>query len=131
MSGWEPNLLRLSSAWSMGILPPMCPASGISPWGVSRSAAPYFGILWDNTSMSSVGRGEEAVGSEFIAESLRDPSEEDTSGWDLAGLHMHVWHYNYEVKSHEKYYRVRILTISPGACPWAATPPCCRRRVVE
>ena len=40
-----------------------------------------------------------AVGSEFIADSLKDPSEDDTSGWALAGLHT-VQHYkqNYEAK---------------------------------
>ena len=94
MSGWEPNLLRLSSAQSMGMLLPMCPEFGILPWGVSRAASPCSGALWDHTSMSSTGRGEVVIGSEFIAESLRDPSEEDTSGWDLAGLHMRVRRYN-------------------------------------
>ena len=43
--------------------------------------------LWDNTSVSSAGRGEVAVGSEFIADSLKDPSEDDTPGWALAGLY--------------------------------------------
>ena len=44
--------------------------------------------------MLSVGRGEEAVGSEslFIANGSKDPSEEDTSLWDLEGLHDHVRH---------------------------------------
>ena len=94
MSGWEPGLLRLPSAQSVGILRPVCPASGILPWGVSRVTSPCSGSLWDNTSVSSAGRGEVAVRSEFIAESLKDPSEEDTSGWALAGLHMRVRRYN-------------------------------------
>ena len=48
---------------------------------------PRSGSLWDNTSVSSAGRGEVAIGSEFIADSLKDPSEDNTSGWALAGLH--------------------------------------------
>ena len=56
--------------------------------GVSRATSPCSGILWDHTSVSSAGRGEVAVGSEFIAESLRDPSEDNTSGWTLTGLHI-------------------------------------------
>ena len=46
--------------------------------------------LWEplgNTSVSSACQGEVAVGSEFIADSLKDPSKDDTSGWALAGLH--------------------------------------------
>ena len=61
---------------------------------VSRIASPCSGSLSDDTSVSSAGRGEVAVGSEFIAESLKDPSEEDTLGWALAGLHMRVRRYN-------------------------------------
>ena len=62
--------------------------------GRLQSHLPCSGSLWDNTSVSSVGRGVVAIGSEFIAESLKDPSEEDTSGWTLAGLHIHVRRYN-------------------------------------
>ena len=55
---------------------------------------PLGHISINNTSVSSAGLGEEAVGSEslFITDGPRDPSEEDTSMWDLAGLHMHVRH---------------------------------------
>ena len=45
----------------MGVLPPMRPTSRILPWGVSGTAAFCFGILRDNTSVSSAGRGEVAV----------------------------------------------------------------------
>ena len=58
------------------------------PWGASRSTSPRSGSLWDNTSVSSTGRGVVAVESEFISESLKDPSQDDTSGWALAGLHI-------------------------------------------
>ena len=73
----------------------MCPATGVSPRGVSGTVSPWPGILRDNTSVSSAGRGEEAVGSEslFITDGSRDPSEEeDISMLDLAGLQVHVWH---------------------------------------
>ena len=40
-----------------------------------------------------------AVGSEFTAESLKDPSEDDTLGWTLAGLHTSsALQQNYEVE---------------------------------
>ena len=44
--------------------------------------------------MSSVGRGEEAVGSEsmFISDGPKDSSNEDTLIWALDGLHDHVQH---------------------------------------
>ena len=79
-----------------GGLPPMCPATGITPRGVSGTVSHGPSILRDNTSVSFAGLGEEAIGSEslFIADRLRDPPEEDMSVWDLARLHEHVWHDN-------------------------------------
>ena len=73
----------------------MCPATGVSPEGVSRTVSPWPGILRDNTSVSSVALGEETVGRDslFIANGSRDPSEEeDISMLDWAGLQVHVWH---------------------------------------
>ena len=58
----------------------------------------YLPLAWypsNNTSVSSVALGEEAIGSEsmFIADVSRDPSEEeDISMLDLARLQVHVWH---------------------------------------
>ena len=78
----------------MGVSPP-CVLGGWDPaWGHLQSCLPWSRILWDNTSVSSAGLGEEAVGSDslLIADGSRDSSEEDTSMWDLAGLHMHVRH---------------------------------------
>ena len=93
VTSWEPGLLWLPSSQSMGVSPPMCLAPGILPWGVSGTVAPYSGILWDNTSVSSAGRGEVAVGSESISDALKDPSEEDTPRLDPAGLHIRVRRY--------------------------------------
>ena len=72
---------RVSYVWD--------PASGRLQSHLPRSVS-----LWDNTSVSSARLGEVAVGSKFIAESLKDPSEEDTSGWTLAGLYIRVQCYN-------------------------------------
>ena len=87
-------MLRTPSSESMGVFPPMSPAPGILPWGASRTISPWPGNLWDNTSVSSVGRVVVAVGSEslFIADALKDPSEEDKSMRALDGLHGHICH---------------------------------------
>ena len=82
----------------MGILPLMCPASGILPWGISGSVVPCSDILWDNTSVSFAARGEVAVGSESISDELKDPSKEDAPRLDLVGLHTCVRCY-YEPES--------------------------------
>ena len=71
----------------------MCPVTGVSPGGVSRTVSPWPGILRDNTSVSSAALGEEAVrrDSLFIADVASDPfKEEDISILDLAGLQVHV-----------------------------------------
>ena len=62
----------------------------------------------------------------FITDWPKDPSEQDTSMWALAGLHEYDWHdKKQQSKMYRKYYSVRILTTLLGACPWATTPRRC------
>ena len=70
----EDLIPRVSGVWNFAL-------------GRLQSRLPLLREPLDNTSVSSAGRGEVAVGSEFIADSLKDPSEDDTSGWTLVGLH--------------------------------------------
>ena len=88
----------------MGFSSPTCSAPEIFPWGISGTIASCSGILRDNTSVSSTGHGEVAVGSEFISDSFRDSSEEDSSRSDPAGLHIYVFGVitNHEVKVAQK-----------------------------
>ena len=78
--GLEPDL----EPW--GVSSPLLLESGRSPCGASR-----LGTCWDNTSVSSVGRGEEAVGSEFTSDESSEPLD-DASSRSLGGLHKHIRH---------------------------------------
>src|SRR3954469_16670821 len=73
----------------LGVLSPWRPESGRSPCGASRTTSSWLGTSWDNTSASSVGRGEVAVGSEFTSDESREPLD-DTSSRSLGGLHNHI-----------------------------------------
>ena len=57
--------------------------SGRSPWGASRTTSSWFGPFWDSTSASSVGRGEEAVGSEalFTSDESKELLVESSEPW--------------------------------------------------
>ena len=65
--------------------------SGRSPCGASRTTSSRLGTYWDNTLVSSVGRGEEAVGSEFTSDESSEPLD-DASSRSLGGLHKHIRH---------------------------------------
>ena len=84
-SGSKPDL----EAW--GVLSPLLLESGRSPCGTSRTTSSRIGTCWDNTSVSSVGRGEEAVGSEFTSDESSEPLD-DASRRSLGGLHKHIRH---------------------------------------
>ena len=83
VSGLEPDL----EPW--GVLSPLLLESRRSPRGASRTTSSWLGACWDNSSASSVGRGEEAVGSEFTSDKSREPLD-DSSSLALGGLHNHV-----------------------------------------
>ena len=85
VSGLEPDL----EPW--GVSSPLLLESGRSPCGASRTTSSRLGTCWDNTSVSSVGRGEEAVGSEFTSDESSEPFD-DTSSRSLGGLHKHIRH---------------------------------------
>jgi len=72
VSGPEPDLDP------SGALPPFVLEPGRSPCGVSRTTSSWFSPFWDSTSVSSVGRGEEAIGSEalFTSDESREPLDE-------------------------------------------------------
>ena len=53
--------------------------SGRSPCGASRTTSSWLGPFWDSTSASSVGRGEEVVGSEFTSDESSEPLDESSS----------------------------------------------------
>ena len=84
-SGLEPDL----EPW--GVLSPLLLESGRWPCGASRTTSSWPGTYWDNTSVSSVGRGEEAVGSEFTSDESNEPLD-DVSSRSLGGLHKHIRH---------------------------------------
>ena len=75
VSGLEPDL----EPW--GVSSPLLLESGMSPCGASRTTSSWFSPFWDSTSASSVGRGEEAVGSEalFMFDESREPLDESPS----------------------------------------------------
>ena len=83
VSGLEPDL----EPW--GGLSPLLLESGRSPCGASRTTSSWLGTCWDNTSASSVGRGEEAVGSEFTSDESSELLD-DASSRSLGGLHKHI-----------------------------------------
>ena len=83
MSGPGPDIDR------SGVLSPLRLESGRSPCGASRTTSSWLGTFWYNTSASSVGRGEEAVGSEFTSNESSEPLD-DASSWSLGGLHKHI-----------------------------------------
>src|SRR3954467_11486943 len=85
VSGSKPNL----EPW--GVLSPLLLESGRSPCGASRTTSSWLGTCWDNTSASSVGRGEVAVGSEFTSDESSEPLD-DTWSRSLGGLHDHIRH---------------------------------------
>ena len=85
MSGLEPDL----EPW--GVPSPLLLESGRSPCGASRTTSSRLGTCWDNNSASSVGRGEEAVGSEFTSDESSEPLD-DASSRSLGGLHKHIRH---------------------------------------
>ena len=64
-----------------GALPPLGLESGRSPCGTSRTTSPWFSPFRDSTSASSVGSGEEAVGSEalFTSDESKEPLVESSS----------------------------------------------------
>ena len=84
-SGLEPDL----EPW--GVSSPLLLESGRSPCGASRTTSSQIGTCWDNTSVSSVGQGEEAAGSEFTSEESSEPLD-DVSSRSLGGLHKHIRH---------------------------------------
>src|SRR3954468_12314234 len=65
----------------LGALLPFCLQSGRSPCGASRTTSPWLGTFRDNTSASSIGRGEVAVGSEklFTSNESREPLDDMSS----------------------------------------------------
>ena len=83
VSGLEPDL----EPW--GVSSPLLLESGRLPCDASRTTSSRLGTYWDNTSVSSVGRGEEAVGSKFTSDESSDPLD-DASSWSLGGLHKHI-----------------------------------------
>ena len=83
VSGLEPDL----EPW--GVSSPLLLESGRSPCGASRTTSSWHGTCWDNTSVSSVGRGEEAVGTEFSSDESSEPLD-DASSRSLGGLHKHI-----------------------------------------
>src|SRR3954464_2019650 len=85
VSGSKPDL----EPW--GVLSPPFLESGRSPRGASGTASSWLGICWDNTSASSTGREEVAVGSEFTSDESREPLDDSPSpAW--GGLHDHIRH---------------------------------------
>ena len=52
-----------------------------SPYDASRTTSSWFSSFWDSTSASSVGRGEEAIGSEalFMSDESSEPLDESPS----------------------------------------------------
>ena len=85
VSGLKPDL----EPW--GVSSPLLLESGRSPCGASRTTSSWLGPFWDSTSVSSVGRGEEAVGSEFTSDESSEPLD-DASSRSLGGLHKHIRH---------------------------------------
>ena len=83
VSGLDPDLEP------RGVSSPLLLESGRSPCGASRTTSSRLGTCWDNTSVSSVGRGEEAVGSEFTSNESSEPLD-DASSRSLGGLHKHI-----------------------------------------
>ena len=83
VSGLEPDL----EPW--GASSPLLLESGRSPCGASRTTSSRLGTCWDNTSVSSVGRGEEAIGSEFTSDESSEPLA-DASNRSLGGLHKRI-----------------------------------------
>ena len=83
VSGWGPN------SKPVGASLPWYPGSGKSPRGAPRTTSPRLGACLANTSTLSVGRGEEAVGSEslFRSDGPKVSSDEDTSMRAREGLH--------------------------------------------
>ena len=83
VSGLEPDL----EPW--GVLSPLLLESGRSPCGASRTTSSRLGTCWDNTLVSSAGRGDEAVGSDFTSDGSSEPLD-DASSRSLGGLHKHI-----------------------------------------
>src|SRR3954467_11249549 len=75
----------------LGVLSPWLLESGRSPCGASRTTSFWLGTSWDNTLASSVGRREEAGGSEFTSDKSREPLD-DSSSPASGGLHNHIRH---------------------------------------
>ena len=85
VSGLKPDL----EPW--GVSSPLLLESGRSPCCASRTTSSLLGTCWDNTSVSSIGRGEEVVGSEFTSDESSEPLD-DASSRSLGGLHKHIRH---------------------------------------
>src|SRR3954465_7883055 len=85
VSGLAPDLEPLRA------LSPGHQESGRSPCGASRTTSSWLGTSWDNTSASSIGRGEVAVGREFTSDESREPLD-DSSSPALGGLHRYIRH---------------------------------------
>ena len=75
VSGPGPDLDPSGASSPLGL------ESGMSPCGASSTTSSWFSPFWDSTSASSVGRGEEAVGSEalFTSNESREPLDESPS----------------------------------------------------
>ena len=74
-----------------GVSSPLLLESGRSPRGASRTTSSWLGTCWDNTSASSVGRGEEAVGSKFTSDESSEPLDDSLSS-ARGGLHDYIRH---------------------------------------
>ena len=85
VSGLEPDL----EPW--GVSSPLLLEAGRSPCGATRTTSSRLGTCWDNTSVSSVGWGDEAVGSEFTSDESSEPLD-DASSRSLGGLHKYIRH---------------------------------------
>ena len=90
--GWGPNWIWPPSPVSMGIFSPMCSAAKVSPYGTTLTAScvsPRPGVLWDNTSVSSMALGEEAAGRDPLSITFgcsEFPVDEDRWRTERAGL---------------------------------------------
>ena len=91
--------------------------------GFSCLARSHTVPSWDPTSASSASRGVEAVGMESTSDGAKDPLDEAGRS-SSAGLQAvcGIRGTLFDTKEIANHSGIRILTILPGAWPWAATP---------